>query len=198
MKKKEKTKEKVKEACLEIFRTKGYAHATVQEIMSCAGLGYGTFYQYYKNKQEVLLEEGKLILQAITTHYTHPPISERSLYYRTYNSILNIFQSCNEHRQVLDIMKNAKTTDEELAKIWREIMQELFRRLEKDITWSMKRGLCRDVNLTIALVALDGMVKGMIDYIITHEFNVEEIREITKDVSLLFKEAIFVHEDMPE
>jgi AcrR family transcriptional regulator len=197
MKKKEKTKEKVKQASLEMFRSKGYAHATVQEIMSLANLGYGTFYQYYKSKKEVLMEEGMQILDAITKHYIHPPATEKSLYKRTYNSILNIFESCHEHRKVLDIMKSAKTTDEDIQEIWDGIMEELFRRLERDITWSIKHGICRDVDLTIALISLDGMVKGTIDYIIANEFNNEEVERIAQNVSLLFKEAIFLQDEMP-
>lgn len=51
MKKVEKTKHRLSEAALEVFAEKGFAGATVPEIVKRAKMAHGTFYRYFKNKQ---------------------------------------------------------------------------------------------------------------------------------------------------
>jgi AcrR family transcriptional regulator len=50
------TKEKILEAALEVFSTKGYYLATVEEIAELAGLGKGTVYRYFANKETLFHE----------------------------------------------------------------------------------------------------------------------------------------------
>jgi AcrR family transcriptional regulator len=42
------------EAALELFRTRGFGDTTVQEIASVAGIGKGTFFNYFPSKDHVL------------------------------------------------------------------------------------------------------------------------------------------------
>lgn len=42
-------------ASAEVFAEKGYYQASIQNITQKAGVSTGTFYIYYKNKEEVLL-----------------------------------------------------------------------------------------------------------------------------------------------
>jgi AcrR family transcriptional regulator len=42
------------EAALELFRTRGFGDTTVQEIASAAGIGKGTFFNYFSSKDHVL------------------------------------------------------------------------------------------------------------------------------------------------
>jgi len=50
------------EAAHEIFRKRGYYASSVSEISRHLGLSAGTFYQYFKNKEQVFLELNDLIL----------------------------------------------------------------------------------------------------------------------------------------
>ncbi len=47
--------EEILRAATEIFAEKGYYQASIQSITQKAGVSTGTFYIYYKNKEEVLL-----------------------------------------------------------------------------------------------------------------------------------------------
>jgi AcrR family transcriptional regulator len=50
------------EAAHDVFREKGYYSASVSEIARRCNLAQGTFYQYFKNKEQVFLELSDLII----------------------------------------------------------------------------------------------------------------------------------------
>jgi len=193
-----KTKEKVRKAALETFRDLGYQKTTVKDIMDRADLGYGTFYQYYKSKQEVLIEFGLEALEGMTKNYKNPPASNTNLFDRTYYSIFNVLETYARYREVLAIIRDCHQMEPELFKLWQKIKEGPFQRHVRDITWSMKRGLCRQVNLNTAIIALSGMVEAVMNYILDNEVSNEELREIAKDVALLYEKAIFAVENIPD
>ena len=53
--KKEKKKNIAKSTC-ELFVKKGYVNITINEIAKVAGIGKGTIYEYFKNKEEIVYE----------------------------------------------------------------------------------------------------------------------------------------------
>ncbi|MBA4494704.1 TetR/AcrR family transcriptional regulator [Paenactinomyces guangxiensis] len=193
----ERTKNAIRQAAMKIFLKTGFHQANVKEIMDFADLGYGTFYQYYNSKLDVLLEQANEVYEMITTRYQKPPSSEKSIYQRTFNSIYNVLFTFDRHRDVMTVLKKIRHTDPEANKVWEKIMQELFQRLEFDITWSMEKGLCRNVNRDLAISALYGMCLGAIDHLLTQEKSNADILQISKEVALLFKEAIFITDEMP-
>ena len=63
--KKEATRQKIICAAAEIFAEKGVAAASVSDITERAGLGIGTFYNYFSAKDDVLLEMTKAPVEAV-------------------------------------------------------------------------------------------------------------------------------------
>ncbi|MGA9172624.1 MAG: hypothetical protein WBZ33_01415 [Thermoactinomyces sp.] len=58
--------------------------------------------------------------------------------------------------------------------------------------------MCRNVNKELAITALYGMVSGAIDYVLKQDTAKKvDIRKTSEDVAVLFKEAVFVKEEMP-
>lgn len=51
---KEEKKKIIVNAALQVFKTKGYADATVEEIAVTAKMGKGTIYEYFKSKEEIV------------------------------------------------------------------------------------------------------------------------------------------------
>ena len=51
--KKEK-KDQILEAALQVFAKKGFAKATINEIAAASGIGKGTVYEYFSNKEEIV------------------------------------------------------------------------------------------------------------------------------------------------
>jgi AcrR family transcriptional regulator len=197
--KKQATRSRIRKCAVQVFLEKGYSNTTVQDIMDQADLGYGTFYKHYKNRQEVLVELTSEVLEQITVNYTKPPKSEQDIYRRTLHSIRNVMRSCYLYREIFLVLQSVQNNDEEVVHVRALIYGELFARIKNDISWSMEKGLCRKVQLTTALAALEGMIHGVITYIIANSgLTIEDIDQIAEDTALLFKEAIFTTSVMPE
>jgi AcrR family transcriptional regulator len=49
-------KSSIIDACIPIFREKGYERTTIADISKAAGIGRNTFYLYFKNKKELFIE----------------------------------------------------------------------------------------------------------------------------------------------
>ncbi|GAB6175079.1 hypothetical protein JCM15765_45570 [Paradesulfitobacterium aromaticivorans] len=192
-----KTKENIRKAAIESFLELGYLNSNVQDIMRRADMGYGTFYQYYRSKQDVIVELATEAWEMIKNDYVIPPVTETSLYKRTVSRLELVFRTYSKHRDVIRILMDCHTMDEELHRVWTQLMEEPYTRLKKDLTWSMKRGLCRDVDLNIAIVSVYGMVHAVGNHIIQNNLIEQEIEKIIKDVGLLFEKAVFAVEHIP-
>lgn len=192
-----KTKEIIRRAAIETFLKLGFINSTVQDITNCADLGYGTFYKYYKSKQDVIIELATEARDMIKNDYRRPPSTETSLYKRTFSKIEISFRTYFKHRDVIKILLDCNTTDNEINRVWNEIIGETFNGVTKDLTWSKKRGLCKDVDLNTAIIALHGMIQTIGINIVQSNVANQEIDKITHDVCSLFVDAIFVVEDIP-
>lgn len=51
------TREKVRSSAMDLLSSRGYEQVTVEEICEHAGVSKGTFYVYFKSKDQVILEE---------------------------------------------------------------------------------------------------------------------------------------------
>lgn len=54
--KKKLKRENIAKSCLELFSTNGFHNVTVSEIAKTAGIGKGTIYEYFANKEDIVLE----------------------------------------------------------------------------------------------------------------------------------------------
>jgi AcrR family transcriptional regulator len=50
-------------ACKDLFIKKGLSNITIAEVAQTAGVGKGTIYEYFKNKEEILFEIANILLQ---------------------------------------------------------------------------------------------------------------------------------------
>lgn len=192
-----KTKENVRKAAIETFLEVGYLNTTVQDIMERADLGYGTFYQYYKSKQDVIVELANEAREIIKNDYVLPPGTETSLYKKTLSKLEMVFYTYAKHRDVLKIFLECHHADEELHRAWNQLMEVPFKAIKKDLTWSMNRGLCRQVDLNTAIIALHGMVQAAGVYIVQNNISEQEIDQMTKDLGVLFANAMFIKDECP-
>ncbi|WP_326906545.1 TetR/AcrR family transcriptional regulator [Sedimentibacter sp. MB31-C6] len=53
----QKTKEKIYNISIKLFKTKGYEHVTIQDIVKSANVSVGSFYNYYKSKNDILYQK---------------------------------------------------------------------------------------------------------------------------------------------
>lgn len=56
---KQELKERIFEQALQLFREKGFANVTIDEITQSCGIAKGTFYNYFPRKEAILLDLGQ-------------------------------------------------------------------------------------------------------------------------------------------
>ena len=60
-------KEEILKAASKMFLTSGYDNTSIDDITSSCGITKGAFYYHYKNKQEIFLHIGSLIIEEMQT-----------------------------------------------------------------------------------------------------------------------------------
>jgi len=59
-------RQKILDAAAQLFEADGFANTSIAGIMQAAGLGVGTFYNYFASKEEVLLTLAKNLREEVT------------------------------------------------------------------------------------------------------------------------------------
>ena len=81
--KKQKKRNALLDSAYELFTTIGYKHTTISKIVRLAGVGKGTFYLYFKDKDDIrsalIIRQSRVILnEAVNTLKREPDVGEKS------------------------------------------------------------------------------------------------------------------------
>ena len=156
----EKTKENIINSALEVFDEYGYIKAKVSDITEKANVGYGTFYQYFKNKQGLLI----FLIEEMSNHIgdyiylkNHKGLDIKE---RLYYGVLDILNFYIKYKTIFLIIKEAEANDIKFANSERKIQENLFKRIDHDIKYFIKKGYCRDGVGDEMIVAISCMIDG--------------------------------------
>jgi len=96
---KQNTRQQLRDAAMQIMIEKGYASLTVQEITDRADLGYGTFYIHYAEKDDLVWE----ILEAIGDAFiaqVNAAVADLPSPQREYKSWVLMFENADQNREI--------------------------------------------------------------------------------------------------
>lgn len=153
----ERVRNEIMDAAIDTISKKGFANATTKEIAAAADMAEGTLYNYFKNKDDILM--------SITERYVS--------YKRSYNIntdvtsmeefILSIYTSNaqnvpNEHRTEREVLKALLPeflTDSKLGKMYHErIVIPFLEEIEKALLPLQEKGIAKvyDVKIISRLI----------------------------------------------
>lgn len=180
------TKERILEATLEEFEKNGYRKAKIMDITKKAGVGYGTFYQYFKNKSELLM----FILEKIGSQLTSYPLLPRekkvSTVEKMYYGDLDILNVFAKYRPVFLVLPEAAAIDEAIRSAEEYINNKMFERVAKDIHRFMRRGYCLPHVTESTIVVVSCMVSGTANWMIRQpkdQMNPQELARVLCNAS---------------
>lgn len=78
-KRSEETRERIFRAALRLFAERGFNATTIEAITTAADVGKGTFFNYFENKESVLLEYREVQMERVTAFVTANKASDRPL-----------------------------------------------------------------------------------------------------------------------
>ncbi|PLX68759.1 MAG: hypothetical protein C0603_06305 [Denitrovibrio sp.] len=126
METKNETRDKLLEAALTVFNEKGYEHAKVSDIVAMADVSQGTFYTYFKSKNECL----NIMLKELLNVFRDELVNdfEKNTESSIYDILKYIKDQIEYQRNVIAIMNlEQKNINDEVFILLREVLLEADR-----------------------------------------------------------------------
>lgn len=157
------TQAKILEIARLVFARQGYHKTTVKDITQAAGLGYGTFYLYFKDKKDVF---NALLEQVEDELYTASQGGSdllkdypkgRTSYRALREDLKAILTSFERNSSILKFSKELSYTDPEFNAKYEAMRNRLIKRTKQIL---QKSGLT-SLNLDVAAIAISGMIEAV-------------------------------------
>lgn len=136
-----------------LFARDGYHETSVPDIVQAAGVGHGTFYEYFRSRREILLE---LTRQAADNESRLPRLKSRDLGDRIRAEIFWYLSDHVEHLELSKVWHEASNFDPEIAETRRRERARRIGRVRKGI---VAAGVREDIDVDIAAAALTAMLE---------------------------------------
>ncbi len=153
----EETESVILRAAEEVFSSKGFFGATVAEIVEKAGVSRGTFYLYFKNREEVfsaLLSRvvGEMFILS-ASHETGTPQERVESANRAY------LETFRRHREFMRSVIQVATFDAGVALTLSSLRNKFVERVRNHLERSREKGAVHDVDPAITSFLLVIMVE---------------------------------------
>ena len=143
------TRERLLEAAIGLFASKGYAATSVADIQLACGLaaGSGAMYKHFSSKQELLNEAARRYLETISQVRERLDIeSPNNAAGALRQSALAIWNGINGNAQVLRVMFREPEAFPEVAdELWSRILADVYQRIASEL-----RAVVEDGKLQVA------------------------------------------------
>lgn len=151
------TEARILQAAEEVFGGRGYANATIADIVELAEVSRGAFYLYFDNKEDVFRTlVGRVIadLFEVTTRRSSGTIRNRVA-----ASTRNYLEAFRRHRQVLRCLFEVSISDAAMARLHDECRARFIERIRRHLERNLAAGLCPPLDPQVASYALGLMIE---------------------------------------
>jgi AcrR family transcriptional regulator len=160
--KSEETRRALLDAAARLFAEHGYHETSVPDIVQAAGVGHGTFYEYFGSRRDILLALTRPVIDA---HERLPDLKTRNLADRIRAEIFWYVSDHVEHLDLSKVWHAASNFDPEIAETRR---RERARRIERVRKGLQSADVRTDIDSRIAAAALVAMLEEF-----THRWFIE-------------------------
>jgi AcrR family transcriptional regulator len=152
------TRAKLLAAARRAFADLGYAKARVEDIVSRAGVGHGTFYAYFPNKRAALTallrENAATLLEAAAEPWGSGDI--RASLVSVLDGLADLYE---RDADLMGLSNEAATHDPELGAVFDDVRNQFVARVARNIERAQAAGLARPVDATTAATAVVAMAE---------------------------------------
>src|SRR5215510_12712548 len=151
--KSEETRRALLDAAARLFAEHGYHETSVPDIVQAAGVGHGTFYEYFASRRDILLALTRPITD---TRDRQPALKSQNLPDRIRAEIFWYLSDHVEHLDLSKVWHAASNFDPEIAETRRRERARRIERVRKGIESADVR---TDIDTGIAAAALVAMLE---------------------------------------
>jgi AcrR family transcriptional regulator len=150
------TRQTILDAALSLFSAKGYHQTTVPDIVKAAGVGHGTFYEYFSNRHDVLIALTAIAADNLGSVRLMPTPSSPSE--RIRHEIVWYLSDHIDNLELTKIWADAERFDPDVAAARRKVDDHRIERIRRSIAMVNPEG----VDPAIAAAALYTMLDAFV------------------------------------
>lgn len=153
------TQELLLAAAHEEFAERGYQATTVGSITTRANTAHGTFYLYFRNKEDAFAKVVEGVVLEMYDHtwsVEHLHGSQREVLERTLRGYLEVFV---RHAGIWRCLLEGAFTTPSIEAAWRELRGGFISRTARSLGQLRDAGLVRDIDVEVTANALGAMVE---------------------------------------
>jgi len=149
-------------AAIDLFINKGLGETSIDDIVNKAGIGKGTFYKYFKDKDDLFIQCADSIFYEMYRHVWQEIKNERDRTRRLFKRGEAFFESYPKWIDMMNLIRHASVGDNPFfKKKFRAILDQIIKPIAHDIEILKKEGKI-DKNLDCLGAAY--MLMGMMEY----------------------------------
>ena len=146
-------------AAREVFETKGYAGTTVGAITKAANTAHGTFYLYFKNKEDAFAKVMAQVTEEMYREASAPWAGDpRVTLAHATQGFLDVFQA---HRGLWRCLLEGMHQSKAIEEMWLELRRPFIDRIARNLDRSVQAGLARPMDTKLAAHALGSMAEWL-------------------------------------
>jgi AcrR family transcriptional regulator len=164
----------IQQGCIH-FRKNGYKQTKVNDIIKSLDIGKGTFYFYFTDKKELLLECVPMIFKDLFSKGWEKIRNEKNPLKRLELRAQAVFPVLSEFCSIVTLCKEAmEDTDAKLKRMGRETFLSIRKPLEQDIEKGIEEGIFQPTDPKVMGTVMIGIIESMyylkdLDQTITQE-----------------------------
>lgn len=144
-------------AARETFEARGYQATTVGAITEAANTAHGTFYLYFKNKEDAFAKVMEQVVEQIYREARSPWVGEpREALFQATRGFLEIFR---EHRGLFRCLLEGLHTSKAVEDMWLGLRRPFIERISANLAREIAAGRIRPLDPVVAAHALGAMVE---------------------------------------
>ena len=180
-------REKILNAALDLFSERGFHPTTVDEIAERAGVGKGTFYRHFTNKESLFNELVRLRLEDLERR-AQAILDGQDDVLTMITKYVHIYFEFFDHNQHLYrlIVQEHLDVGKQVQELY---VQKVMRRipvLKRKIYEASQQGMLRDVDFQTVFYGVMGFIHGVIQKWLAHECSYSLVQEVPTVTEVIF------------
>ena len=167
------------DAGINVFLEKGISNTTVRDIIRKTSLASGTFYNYFKSKEEVLIAALDDVAILIGQELRDQRSKARNLEEFVSFQVRPFFEFAQDHSDIFMIL-NSNLNDVQSFNIETPMMSLELEYLKEDVIKAIKKGILPDVDVDYFCAIMRHVTEGVALSIITNKNSNKNINESIK------------------
>ena len=193
------TEQRLVGAAYEVFAAKGYARATVQDIIARTGCSRGAFYLYFRSIDDVFERVVRQVIDALVAATRER--SGRTLRERVDAGNRRYLEMFALHRGVMRALAEAAYVNPRIAQLQSQLRSAYLRRVRDHLLRQAEAGHCQAIDADAATLALGMMVEGAAQaWVVTGLEPFErplDLERVCRQITDIWCRAIYLDPDAP-